>query len=807
MNKKKTKQTELKLKNGWIIAVFGVLTLILFYKILSSHVLVYATDQISAGYAFRAVEARVLRTLHQFPFWDPYIFSGMPFIDAFHGDVFYLTALLRVILPTNVVMNWLFIVHTFLAGLFMYMLLLELDINKKISSLFSISYMFAAYSVSLVYSGHDSKVVIFALTPLVFWALHRMLKRDDIRYALLGGVIMGLGLLAPHVQMMYYLYMAVSFYFLYEIILGFIDKKPVKDIVKLGIYYIVMLIASFAVGAVQLIPGYLYTAKYSPRAAGNRGYAFAISWSMPWEDLISAFFAKFSGWLSSYWGRNAFKINSEYIGGFALYGLFLSIFLKTYRKRLGLFFSLIALFFIFMALGGYTPLYKVFYVLLPGVKKFRAPSMSFFLTVFSINILGAMAFSSMENDNDEVFKKLWYTTISIIGLFLIFLVFKSPFISILKSLFIKTSGKFNALNANYSGIPLSFLRAGIIFAVITYILKAAKDWKKSATGMGILALVIVIDLFTVDRQFIKAIPGPSQTYAPDDVVKYLAHDKDIYRVFPLFYRIDENYLMLHNIESVGGHHGNQFQRYQEFLGNPHHFMFRPQEVPNLLKYPKFVDLLNVKYVITQPMPENLAPYAKYPAALKMIRGIKSLLDTENFSLKTYARDIQNPQVVYGIYENKHFMPRVFFVENVRVLPKKQVLSYMESPEFLPSKEAVLEEHPAEYKADTTDTLKSSFEFILKNVNSVKLKFNVSKNCILVYSENFYPKWRAYIDGKETKIYRADYILRAIPVTKGTHTLTFRFNSSIYNKLGLLCIFVVLLTIGLFFLKIKNKEQQ
>ena len=76
-----------------------------------------------AGYAFRSFGAEFFRAHHRIPEWNPYLFGGLPFIAAQHGDVFYPTAWLRWFLPTGTAMNIGFALHIVLAGVAMYALL------------------------------------------------------------------------------------------------------------------------------------------------------------------------------------------------------------------------------------------------------------------------------------------------------------------------------------------------------------------------------------------------------------------------------------------------------------------------------------------------------------------------------------------------------------------------------------------------------------------------------------------------------------------------------------------------------------
>jgi hypothetical protein len=96
----------------WASLLYAVCTMALGYPALAGQFLASSnSDQYVAGYAFREFGASVLKATHGFPQWNPYIFGGMPYVAAMHGDIFYPTFLLRLILPTDVAMTWSFMIH------------------------------------------------------------------------------------------------------------------------------------------------------------------------------------------------------------------------------------------------------------------------------------------------------------------------------------------------------------------------------------------------------------------------------------------------------------------------------------------------------------------------------------------------------------------------------------------------------------------------------------------------------------------------------------------------------------------------
>ena len=96
----------------------------------------------------------------------------------------------------------------------------------------------------------------------------------------------------------------------------------------------------------------------------------------------------------AYTGPNGFKLHTEYLGATVLV-LFALGFVFARRNRYWQFFGGLALFAVTMALGGHTPLYHLYYAVLPGLNKFRAPDLAYYLVALS---LVAMAALTLERD-------------------------------------------------------------------------------------------------------------------------------------------------------------------------------------------------------------------------------------------------------------------------------------------------------------------------------------------------------------------------------------------------------------------------
>ena len=118
-----------------------------------------ASDQYKAGYGFRHWAAEHFKTYGEFPLWNPEIFGGLPFAGAMHGDIFYPTAWLRILLPTHTAMNLGFAVHYVLAGLFAYLFFRSLKVSWVGSVIGGVAYQLTGVVASFPNPGPDGKLM------------------------------------------------------------------------------------------------------------------------------------------------------------------------------------------------------------------------------------------------------------------------------------------------------------------------------------------------------------------------------------------------------------------------------------------------------------------------------------------------------------------------------------------------------------------------------------------------------------------------------------------------------------------------
>jgi hypothetical protein len=154
-----------------------------------------------------------------------------------------------------------------------------------------------------------------------------------------------------------------------------------------------------------------------------------------------------------------------------------------------------------------------------------------------------------------------------------------------------------------------------------------------------------------------------------------------------------------------------------------------------------------------------------------------------------------------LYKNRRPLSRAWFVKDHKVMDSNTILSRMMSKDFRPDREALLEEelpHPIPLPKKGKGT-ERRVEFISETNNRLVLQATAEEDSLLVLSDTYYPGWKAFVDGKKTKIYRADYIFRAIPLNAGPHRVEFVYDPLSF-KLGALFTFLGIIGCAVIYMK-------
>jgi hypothetical protein len=750
---------------GWASLVYAIAVLLLAYPALGGGFLVNPhSDQYIAGYAFRDFAAQYMRTHGGFPLWNPYLYGGLPFVAAMHGDIFYPTFLLRLVLPTDVAMTWSFILHVFLAGLFAYVFLRASGLSFLGALAGGLAYMIGGNVAGLVSPGHDGKLYISALLPLTLLLVLRGVH-DGRRWAWgVLSIVIGLAVLSPHPQLLQYLLLVSGAFALYVAFseIGGVKLARTVALRRLGLAAASIIIGG-AIGAIQYLPVREYV-PFSPRA-GGKGWEHAVSYSLPPEELVNMYLPQFTGMLDKYWGRNGIHFHSEYIGAVVLVlaGLGVGWFATRGGRRFTWFWLGTLVVALLWAMGGYTPFYHIVYAVVPGTKFFRAPSTMLYIVSFCVAVLAACGMDRVISGG----VRNRYLIGWLVAAALFAILGASGGLTNLAA-GVAAPERAEAVLDNASDLAIGAVRSFVFVAIAIGLIWAISTGRIARrTGASLIIAAAAIDLWSIERSYWMFSPPAARLYASDDVIRYLTQQTQPARVVPValsadFARTDPylrpggqaNGLMSHDVRSVLGYHGNQLGRYNDLLGM--------DEGGRNIGNPNFWALTNARFFLTNT--DSLP----IPGSRRVVGPTRNAAGT----------------TVY-LYQLPGDNPIAWLAPVIAKFPDDQVLATILDPRFDVRRAALFDTAapvtarsisalPEPLTAKVTATLYEPGHIALS------LDTPAPEGSALVVSENYYPGWRATTDGREVPLGRADYTLIGVQLPTGAKTVELRFDSAPYH---------------------------
>jgi hypothetical protein len=793
---------------AWAALVYALFTMLLAYPAVTGAFLVtLRSDQYKIGYAFRQFAAEWMRAGHGFPQWNPYLYGGLPYVAAMHGDIFYPTFLLRLIMPTDAAMTWEFPIHVFLAGLFTYLFLRAWRLGFLSSVAGGLAYMLSGQVVSLASPGHDGKLFVSALLPLALLFLVRGV-RDGRRWAWGGlAVAVGLAVLSPHPQLLQYMLLMCGAFALY---LAFAThegtgKLPRDVAMRRLAFALGAVVLGGLIGAIQFWPVKEYV-PFSPRA-GGRGYDYATSFSMPIEELVNTFIPQFSGILDHYWGRNMIHFHSEYLGAavLVLTGAAFGPLARRGFRRFWLFSGIVALLW---ALGGNTPFYHIVYAIVPGAHYFRAPSTIFFLVSFAVAVLAALGVERVLAG--EIGVKYCLTWVAVAVLIAIALstgaygAISREVTDAIGALYGPQRGAMNAAGAqaNTADALLGAWRAVLVVLLTCGVIWLAFQRRFSPRVLGWALVVIVgLDLWSIERMYWGFSAPAAQLYAGDAATEYLNATSEPARVLviplaqlggvaPADPMLDGcsggtggPTLMVHHIRNLLGCHGNELGRFQTLAGVSDTSNYDPLRFLE----PAYAHHENVQYLLTNA-PDSIMTLVQQQLHLAPFTRVVGPTRTAGGS------------TVY-LYRMPGQNPLAWVATSVVKGTDEQALATVTSPGFDPARAAILDSAstlasvPIQAVGAAADVHATATHYE-PGFMVIHLDRPATAGQALVVSENYYPGWQATVDGKSAPLARMNYNLIGVELPAGATVVRLRFADAAYATGRIVTVVALLLAIGL-----------
>ena len=731
------------------------------------------SDQFTTGYAWRSWQAEQWKALGHLPQWNPFIFGGLPYIAAMHGDIFYPTAWLRLVLPTAFAMDLGLVVHYVLAGFFAFLFLRRMRVSWTGSLVGGLSYQLSGVVASYVHPGHDGKLFVTALLPLALMALYLAIRERRFEgYGLLA-LTVGLAILSPHPQMAQYMLIASGLFTLYLVFGEASERRTSGRLADLS-----LALAAVGVGllisAIQMLPFWAYI-PFSPRAETYGGFERATSYAIPWEHVPEFFLSSFVGQSGdgTYWGSNPIKLHSEYLGlpvlALALLGI-----VRGQRRRLSLWLGGIGLLFLLVTLGGSTPFYRLWYEVVPFVKQTRAPGMALYVVAFVISVFAAFGVEQLERGAGKRLA-IWaigvggaVALLAAVGAFGGFAAFLAQGIQQSSGMAVVQravdAGTAIRWGAFWSGTALAAIGA------LTY-LALTNRIKPAVLCLG-LALLVSADLWRNARQF-WVFSDPALVDSPDPLIEVLTDTPKPYRVFNYGdYVYPGSSLMTHSISQLLGYHGNELHRFDVLLGGRNQWRNQTRGV--------IWDLFAVEYVI---IPTDLPGVDSIPGFVRIV--------ADQPTWNGLAADL---------YRRRQPARYARLVPAGLKMADDSAVGTMLDPRF-PADRVVLlaPDAPTQPPRFTGLPEPATNEVSVAQWEPGRMMLRVdppvSMDAYVLVAENWYPDWHAFVDGESVSVLRGDQTLITIPVRAGSSEVELWFDSPHY-RIGKVITFVSLVTTAL-----------
>ncbi len=745
----------------------------------------------------------------EFPLWNPLSYCGHPLLATLQPGIFYPVNLLLLILPFDLGFNWIIVLHYFLAGLFMLLLLKELGVTRSGRLAGAITFMLCGY----LFSVHNVLSTLLSVTwvPLALFFYLKALRSGSFRQAAYTGIVMVIIFTGGGIEV---LLGTFGLLLITTLLPGLFDFSSGPE----GGYssgsggtfrhnrsYYFMLFLSTALlfvllSAVQLLP-FLELASQSTRS-GGLSYFEATTWSFDLKDFLQFLIPDLYGYGATsekYWANQSW-LKTVYTGTLPLI-LALFFFLR-FRGRT-LLFLFVAIIFFMLALGKNSLIYPYLYEYMPFFSKIRYPVKFLFVPSIFLAIAAGLGLDSIKEllTQRALPKRMLQLLLFFVTLTALFFGYLSFFQTDMLGWLVSSGYDFPEYN--YAGINL-FNTKRLLFFIIIELLglyAAFRVVRLRPLLPFFFILVLSIDLFFAHNNYYGSTPS-AEYHSPGEVIQLLKRDESLFRVFVTPKTLKEGALMP-VVSTPGIVNGSRATEGQSMSGemlakeklegyNLEHGIYDISGV-NVMKRVSFAELYELMAAGTAIDSTNLLSMmnVKYVVSTPLIESDEfKLLHVVGMEKGAEPGEYEEAETV-KVYENLKKLPRFYLVEDFSIVEGlSERLSILFSKNFLPSESVVLEENPWSsgtestfYDADAMpegaveapEVKVPEVKVTVMRANSIELDVTADVPSILVTSESWYPGWKVYVDGKREKVLKANHAFRAVAVRDGKHTVRFVYS--------------------------------
>jgi len=721
--------------------------------------------------------------------WNPYIFCGMPAVVTSMSPRYYdLTAMIysyasRIYSAAFKNYNAVYTFNLLILAFTTFFFMRSFGASRGTSFLVATATAFSTGIIVLFFIGHTTKLMSLSIFPFILMMLFKFQKEIKLIDVLLFVIGLHYLVFGAHVQIVFYFGLVGLVYFIYFFIHSFIKKD--KFLQKQLLKSLIISITAAVIAVIMSYDTYGQIYEYNPystrgtksilekqgQSAGltSDSYEYATNWSFSPGEVLTFIVPSYYGFgkstyqgpltnnqpveVNTYFGQMPFVDTAMYMG-VIIFALAIFTLIIRWKEPIIQFFGIVVVFFLLISFGRNFPLiYNLMYYHFPFFDKFRTPSMILHVLQIIFPILagfGVMKIISLrEEKNLKILKNIKNTALIFSILFVLSIILSGTisdwFINRVKTyasnlanqqesqMFIALSDYMADMFRGDLQIAMALL--SITFGLIYAYLNSKINKQLLLTA---LAFFILFDLFRIGNRgasYVNAKQIDELFNEPDYVTAIKQqNDKEPFRILNLkqdgslgSLRNNANYNVYFLLEDFFGYSAVKPRAYQDIVD-----VVSPVNVT-------LWRMLNVKYIVTnQPYnPDGFVPIYQ--------------------SANTF------------VYKNEKALPRVYFVDSVVAEKPLEILNAIKNDSFDPQHKTYLEN--VDFKIEQRDTTTKAVITKYQDEHiTVETKSN--GNNFLFFGTTYLPAWKAYIDGNQTKIYKANYGFMGIVVPKGNHKVEF-----------------------------------
>lgn len=685
------------------------------------------TDPVLQTYPWRELVIENLKS-QVIPLWNPYSFGGQPLLANVQSSVFQVLNIFFFIFPFKLAWSLNIILPSILTSVFTYLFLSNLEIgSKKLSktaALFGATILpFSGFFIAWLEWG---TIVTTAMwLPLILLAINKIFSKHSPLW--LAALIFAVSqtIFSGHLQTAIYVLLASTLY------LAAMSPKS-RNFAALS-KVIAGLVLGILIAAPQILPTMEFI-NLSSRTTDQGYFDSRLDWFIPVKHLVQIVAPDFFGnpTTLNYWGVWNY---GEFVSFVGVIPLILALFALLKMKEIPSSRFFAVLLFISLLSGLSNPISKLPYTLnLPLVSSMQ-PSRIIFLLVFGLGCLSAFGLELFLKEKNKL--KLLTPAFFVLTVQLLLL-----YLSYIKSPIFFGNSPADAASISLRNLVLPILTSVAFLLIIIFKIV----FKNNKTVIVFIFAITAFELFRFTNKF-TPFTQVSLVFPQTSTIEFLKSQKEPFRIMTTDRRImHPNSSTVYAIESADGYDPLYLKKYAHFVSawqsadghvssGSFNRIITPQKINS-----NFADVLNVKYLLSFDVIEN-----------------------ENLNLVHQEGETK-------IYENKNVNPRAYFVKEViKKASENDELATISSSDFKPREMATSKDISM-----SSDITMASVEITSYADNQIEVRSKTQNDSPLVISNVNYPGWRAFIDGKETKIFDANSTFQLLIIPEGTHKIRVKF---------------------------------